>query len=175
MPNTFTSLTYHIVFSTKQRKALIREETAPELYRYIAGIIREHDSQPIEINGVEDHIHILTGIAPTIAVSDMVRFIKSNSSKWFNENHPGRFGWQTGYAAFTVSHSQHGIVRQYVRNQREHHKKMSFREEYLALLINTKLNTTNNTYSTSNTSAESLCRPAGAFVCFISLPGASAG
>jgi putative transposase len=134
MANTFTSLTYHIVFSTKLRRTLIGDDSATELYKYVAGIIREHDSQPIEINGVEDHIHILTGIAPTIAVSDMVRLIKSNSSKWFNENHAGRFGWQTGYAAFTVSHSQQNAVRTYVLDQREHHKKMTFHDEYLTLL-----------------------------------------
>jgi REP element-mobilizing transposase RayT len=134
MANTFTSLTYHIVFSTKFRRALIGDEIATELYKYIAGIIREHASQPLEINGVEDHIHILTGIAPTIAVSDMVRLIKSNSSKWLNENHAGRFGWRTGYAAFTVSQSQQNAVRTYVLNQREHHQTMTFREEYLAFL-----------------------------------------
>ena len=134
MANTFTSLTYHIVFSTKGRRTLITDETATELYKYVAGIIREHDGQPLEINGVQDHIHILTGIPPTIAVSDMVRLIKSNSSKWFNENHAGRFGWQTGYAAFTVSQSQQNAVRTYVRNQHEHHQSMTFREEYLAFL-----------------------------------------
>ena len=136
MANTFTSLTYHIVFSTKHRHRLIRDDSARELHKYVAGIIRENKSQPIEIDGVEDHIHILTGISPTIAVSDMVRLIKSNSSKWFNEKFPGRFkfGWQTGYAAFTVSQSQHEVVQRYVRNQREHHRTMSFRDEYLALL-----------------------------------------
>ncbi len=136
MANTFTSLTYHIVFSTKYRRRLIRDEIAPELHKYIGGIIRENKSQPVEIDGVEDHIHILTGISPTIAVSDMVRLIKSNSSKWFNEKFPGRFkfGWQTGYAAFTVSQSQQEVVQRYVRNQREHHRTMSFRDEYLALL-----------------------------------------
>ncbi len=136
MANTYTSLTYHIVFSTKYRHRLIRDEFAPELHKYIAGIIRENKSQPIEINGVEDHIHILTGISPTIAVSDMVRLIKSNSSKWFNEHFQSRhkFGWQTGYAGFTVSQSQQEVVQRYVRNQREHHRTMSFSDEYLGLL-----------------------------------------
>ena len=113
MANTYTSLTYHIVFSTKLRRKLIRRDVESELHKYIAGIIREHKSQPLEIGGVEDHIHIVTGIAPTIALSDMVRLIKANSSKWFNEIHARnvKFGWQTGYAAFTVSQSQSSAVR----------------------------------------------------------------
>ncbi len=136
MANTYTSLTYHIVFSTKYRHRSIRDEIEPELHKYIAGIIRENKSQPIEIIGVEDHIHILTGISPTIAVSDMVRLIKSNSSKWFNEHFQSRhkFRWQTGYAGFTVSQSQQEVVQRYVRNQREHHRTMSFSDEYLTLL-----------------------------------------
>ncbi len=81
MANTFTSLTYHIVFSTKNRHRFIRDDIARELHKYVAGIIRENKSQPIEIDGFEDHIHILTGVSPTTAVSDMVRLIKSNSSK----------------------------------------------------------------------------------------------
>src|SRR5690606_22443729 len=91
MANTFTSLSYHIVFSTKYRRPVISDAIAAELYKYVAGIIKEHKSQPLVINGVEDHIHILTGIAPTIAVSDIVRMIKANSSKWIHENHSRNF------------------------------------------------------------------------------------
>lgn len=134
MPNSFTSLTYHIVFSTKYRASIIGTDVSDALNKYISGIIRENKSRSIAIGGVEDHIHILTGISPTVAVADMVRLIKPNSSKWMNEEYEKRFRWQTGYAAFTVSHSQIEIVREYVRNQAEHHRKLSFRDEYLALL-----------------------------------------
>ncbi|WP_164103844.1 IS200/IS605 family transposase [Candidatus Laterigemmans baculatus] len=134
MANTFTSLSYHVVFSTKYRYRMISDQLAPELYKYVGGILREHNSQPVEINGVEDHIHILTSIAPTIAVSDLARTVKANSSKWVRENHARKFAWQNGYAAFTVSISQLETVRRYVANQHEHHRKMSFREEYLTLL-----------------------------------------
>ena len=142
MANTFTSLTYHIVFSTKNRKPKIRKEFESDLYRYIAGIIRENNGQLLEIGGVDDHIHILTGIRPTIAVSDLVRLIKANSSKWIKEEyanpfHP--FGWQTGYSAFTVSESQCEFVREYIRHQKKHHRKVSFRDEYLALLQKHKI------------------------------------
>ncbi|MBP87294.1 MAG: transposase [Planctomycetaceae bacterium] len=136
MANSYTSLTYHIVFSTRLRRALIRDEIKSEVHQYIAGIIRENRGQPLDVGGVEDHVHILTGIQPTIAVSDMVRLIKTNSSKWFNEKHVRniKFGWQTGYAAFTVSQSQSSFVRDYVRTQREHHRTLSFHDEYLTLL-----------------------------------------
>lgn len=134
MANTFTSLSYHIVFSTKCRYRMISDAVGPELHRYIASILKEQGGQPLEINGVEDHVHILTSISPRVAVADVVRLVKSNASKWFNENHASKFGWQTGYAAFTVSQSQQAKVQRYVAHQQEHHRSMPFRDEYLALL-----------------------------------------
>jgi len=127
MRNTDTSLTDHLVFSTRQRLSLIRREMQADLHRYIAGILRDNRSQAIEIGGVEDHVHIVTGITPAVAVADMARLIKSNSSKWFNEKRSRnvRFGWQTGYAGFTVSQSQAGIVREYVCSRREHRRTRS--------------------------------------------------
>ena len=103
---------------------------------YIAGIIANKDGQALEIGGVEDHIHLLTSCSPRIALADFIRDVKANSSKWLREER-GRelFQWQTGYSAFTVSGSQVKIVRRYVRNQVEHHRKQSFEEEYRTLLL----------------------------------------
>ncbi len=136
MPSTFTNLLYHIVFSTKHREPLIKEELQEELYRYIGGIIRAEGGILLEIGGVADHVHLLSKIKPSVAVSEMLNKIKANSSKWNNENKKSRdrFSWQEGYAAFTVSESQSPIVREYIRNQAEHHKKISFQDEFIALL-----------------------------------------
>ncbi|MCH8042938.1 MAG: IS200/IS605 family transposase [Planctomycetes bacterium] len=136
MASTFTSLTYHVVFSTKYRKNRITADLQEELYKYIGGIVRDQKGVLLEIGGVADHVHLLTGFSPTVAVSDVVRLIKANSSKWVNEkaDTTRKFQWQTGYAAFTVSCSQVDVVRRYIQNQEEHHKTLSFRDEFLALL-----------------------------------------
>ena len=136
MPSTYTNLLYHIVFSTKHRIPLIDEEIQEELYRYIGGIIRAEGGIQLEIGGVSDHVHILTKIKPAIAVSEMLAKIKANSSKWLNDHKMKmrKFGWQEGYGAFTVSESQAQSVREYIRNQPEHHRKQTFQEEFVALL-----------------------------------------
>ncbi len=134
MANTFTTLKYHLIFSTKNRRPSIQPTIAPELHKYIVGIIANHKGHAIEVGGVEDHVHILTTIHPTIAVADMIRLIKSNSSKWFHETHGKDFTWQTGYAAFTVSQSNEDEVRTYIQGQQEHHKRVTFRDEYLLFL-----------------------------------------
>jgi REP element-mobilizing transposase RayT len=135
--STFTSLTYHIVFGTKYRRSRISEPFRDELYAYIGGIIRGEKGSLIEIGGMPDHIHILAGFSPAVSVSDMLRRIKGNSSKWANEQHNfvDRFEWQTGYGAFTVSHSQAPSVSEYIRNQEEHHRRRSFKDEFRSLLI----------------------------------------
>jgi REP element-mobilizing transposase RayT len=124
------------VFSTKYRHPLIRTELQQRLYEYIGGIIRAQNGHLIEIGGVEDHIHLLVNFSPTKAVSDLIRDIKANASKWCNElsDQKQRFGWQKGYGAFTVSYSLLESVRCYIQNQREHHKAKSFEEEYIKLL-----------------------------------------
>lgn len=135
MPSTYSNLLYHIVFSTKDRAPLISDEIKEELYRYMAGIAREEGGTLLEIGGIEDHVHLLAKFKPSIAVSDMLRLIKTNSSKWMHEEkgHP-RFGWQEGYAAFSVSESQVVAVRRYIRNQAVHHRRQSFQEEFVAML-----------------------------------------
>ncbi len=132
----FTNLTYHVVFSTKLRRPLICDDLRERLYEYIGGTIRELGGHLIEIGGVEDHVHLLVNLPPARPVSDMIRDIKANASRWVNRL-PGqttRFEWQKGYAAFTVSYSQTPSVRRYIQNQREHHRVAGFEEELIALL-----------------------------------------
>ena len=111
---TYSKLTYHIVFSTKYRQTSIREPIQERLYEYIGGTIRALKGNLIEIGGVEDHVHITAGLAPVIAVSDAVRDIKANASKWANDipEIKSRFEWQKGYGAFAVSYSQIEGVRE---------------------------------------------------------------
>lgn len=136
MGRTYSSLTYHLIFSTKCRRRTIRTEFRERLYQYIGGIIRDKDGVLLEIGGVEDHVHLLAAIPANMSVSDMLRFIKSNSSGWVNETFsPSQpFAWQPGYGAFTVSHSQKPVVRTYIQNQERHHQTKLFKDEYLQIL-----------------------------------------
>ena len=124
------------MFSTKYRSKLIEESFSERLYEYIGGTIRAKNGHLIEIGGVEDHIHLLANLSPTKSISDTIREIKANASKWKNElpGNTGLFEWQKGYGAFTVSYSQIESVRHYIRNQREHHRIKTFEEEYIAFL-----------------------------------------
>jgi len=133
MAHSYTNLLCHIVYGTKERRPLIDERFQPRLYDYVGGTIRALKAVCLEIGGVEDHVHILVKISPTIAVSDFLEKLKSNSSKWAKSVNRD-FGWQGGYAAFSVSESQVGRVRHYIQNQAEHHRKASFEEEMIALL-----------------------------------------
>lgn len=141
MANTFANLLYHVVFSTKHRIPLIQEDVKEPLYEYIGGIIRGERGVLLEIGGMPDHVHILARFRTDIAVAMMVQKIKGKSSTWRNE-HPRKtehFYWQAGYAAFTVSESLVKKVQAYIRNQEEHHKKVSFKEELIALLRKNKI------------------------------------
>lgn len=136
MANTYTQLTIHIVFAVKHRENLLKTEYREELYKYIAGIIDNKKHKLLAINGVSDHIHILIGLDPSVALSDLVRDIKNNSSKFINEKKwvKGKFQWQVGYGAFSYARSQRPEVISYIQNQEEHHKKETFRNEYLKIL-----------------------------------------
>ncbi len=134
MPNTYTNLLYHIVFSTKDRAPLIAENLKEELYKYVGGIIRDEGGVKLESGGVENHIHLLAKFKASVSVSDMLRLIKANSSKWANERTQGEFAWQEGYAAFSVSESQVVPVQRYIRNQVQHHRKQTYQQEFVALL-----------------------------------------
>jgi REP element-mobilizing transposase RayT len=115
---------------------MIQNSLQTRLYEYIGGIIRAHNGQLIEIGGIEDHIHLLANLSPAKAISDSIREIKANASKWCNElpDQTDRFEWQKGYGAFTVSYSQVESVRHYIQNQRNHHQTKTFEEEYVAFL-----------------------------------------
>ncbi|MCU0378559.1 MAG: IS200/IS605 family transposase [Bacteroidales bacterium] len=134
--SSYRQLLYHIVFRTKDSKPSLCQEYASDLYAYIGGIIRGKNSKLYKINGIEDHIHLLTDIHPSIALADFVRDIKSNSSLWIKTS--GKFpefeGWSEGYAALSCSYLDSGVVIDYIRNQQEHHKKSSFNDEYRKLL-----------------------------------------
>lgn len=136
MANTFTNLHYHIIFSTKHRESWIKQTFEARLWAYLAGIAQHNRCKPIQIGGMEDHIHLLLGCPPTVCVSEVAQLIKGGSSGWIKENLPGclGFGWQDGYGAFSVSQSQMLEVQQYILNQREHHRVKSFQEEYRAFL-----------------------------------------
>ena len=139
--STFTNLLFHIVYSTKYRMPAIEKRWQVDLYGYVGGIIRENKGTLLCMGGVEDHVHLLAKLSPTIAVSDMLRLIKSNSSKKVNETIRLRlpFEWQTGYAAFSVSESQYERVRDYILKQEEHHRKQSFEDEFIELLQKHKI------------------------------------
>ena len=136
MANTYTQLYFHVVFSVKGRQKLIAKKWKDELYKYITGIITNKHQKLLAINGVEDHIHILIGTKPTCNLSDLVRDIKSNSSKWVNELNltQKKFQWQSGFGAFTLGHSQLGTIINYIERQEEHHRSKSLNEEYIAFL-----------------------------------------
>jgi len=136
MANTYTQLYIHIVFAVLGRESLISNSWKDELYKYIAGIIKEKGQKPYIINGMHEHIHILISIHPNINLSDLVRDIKSNSSKWINEKSlvKGRFSWQEGFGAFSYGQSQLPALINYIKNQEAHHNVKSFKEEYHELL-----------------------------------------
>ncbi len=133
---SFTQLNYHIVFGTKYRRNTIEKTFKKQLYEYIGGTIRAKNGHSIEIGGVADHVHILARLSPSLAIADVVRDIKANSSRWMNERSENRlpFEWQKGYGAFTVSFSNIESVQRYVQTQEEHHRTKSFQEEYIEFL-----------------------------------------
>jgi putative transposase len=136
MAGTYTNLLYHLVFSTKNRLPMISNALREDLYSYIGGIIRGEGGVLLEINGMSDHVHLLVKLKPSKSISEMLNRIKAKSSKWLNEEKLKlqKFGWQDGFAAFTVSESQVELVRQYIRDQQEHHRRISYQDEVRALL-----------------------------------------
>jgi REP element-mobilizing transposase RayT len=136
MANTFTQIYIQIVFAVKGRQNLIQRAYKEELHQYIAGIIRNKKQKLYAINAMPDHIHIFISVKPNIAISDLVRDIKNNSSKFINHKGwvAGKFQWQEGYGAFSYGHSQIDTVVKYIHNQEKHHARRSFKDEYLALL-----------------------------------------
>jgi putative transposase len=136
MANSYTQIYIQFVFAVKYRKAIINENWEADLYKYITGIVQNNKHKLISINGMPDHIHILVGFHTTQSVADLMRDIKANSSKWINENNftNEKFEWQTGYGAFSYSKSHLQNVINYINNQKQHHQKQTFLEEYKAFL-----------------------------------------
>jgi putative transposase len=135
MGDSYSNLLSHIIFSTKNREPLITADLQARLYPYMGGIAREIGATLLTVGGIEDHVHLLIKIPPRLAPADVVRLIKANSSKWVHEELERRFGWQSGYAVFSVSESVAGEVREYIANQHEHHRTMTFQEEYRKFLV----------------------------------------
>lgn len=136
MSSTYSQLYIQIVFAVKGRANLIAKEWRDELHKYISGIITAKGQKSIIVNGVADHVHCFVGLRPAMAISDLVRDIKNNSSKFINENGwvKGKFSWQEGFGSFSYSQSHVDNVYKYILNQEEHHRKKTFRKEYLEYL-----------------------------------------
>lgn len=136
MAQTFSHLLVHVVYGTKRREPFLVQEIRNEVFAYMGGIVHELGGAPLAIGGMTDHVHLLVEIPPALSVVELLRVVKTNSSRWVHEKWPNRkrFSWQTGYAAFSVSQSNASGVIRYIRNQKSHHQKVSFRDEYLAFL-----------------------------------------
>ena len=136
MSHTYSNLLTHAIFSTHERAPSIVDAVRDDLYAYLGGIVRELRGTALTIGGTRDHVHILLKLPCDLAVADCLRVVKTNSSRWVHEKWPERqsFAWQIGYGAFSVSESGHLRVVEYIRRQEEHHRKMSFQEEFVLLL-----------------------------------------
>ena len=136
MAGTFSQIYIQYVFAVKGRENLLLNPWRDEVFKYIAGIIKGKNQKPIIVNGVADHVHAFVGLIPSMNISDLIRDIKNNSSNFINERKylKGKFSWQEGYGAFSYAHSQIESVYQNIANQEQHHKRKTFREEYIDFL-----------------------------------------
>ena len=136
MANTYTQCYFHLVFSVKNRDALIRREWKDELERYVTGIVQNHRHKMLAIGSMPDHLHILIGYNVNQQIPDLVEEIKTSSNSWIKQKRLSKFKfeWQKGYGAFTYSHVQIDVLVKYILSQEEHHKKEAFKEEYLEML-----------------------------------------
>ncbi|MCC8358560.1 IS200/IS605 family transposase [Salinimicrobium sediminilitoris] len=141
MANTYTQIHVHFIFAVKFRQGLIQKEWKDRLYQYIIAIVKNNGHKMLIINGMPDHVHSLIGLRPEQSISDLMKDVKSNSSKWINEQNfiKGKFPWQEGYGAFTYSKSQLPRLISYIENQKEYHTKKTFQEEYLKILEEQKV------------------------------------
>ncbi|MEM6687315.1 MAG: IS200/IS605 family transposase [Bacteroidota bacterium] len=134
--NTYTQIHIHTVFAVKYREAVIDKSWKDNLYKYMTTVLQNYGHKMLQINGVADHVHLLFGLRPKQALSDLVAEVKESSSRWINQEKLvlGKFAWQDGFGAFSHSRSQVPQVIRYIQNQEAHHSKVSFREEYLEML-----------------------------------------
>jgi putative transposase len=136
MPGTFSQIYIQVVFAVKGRQNLVSAAIEDEVYRYISGIITGKDQKSLAVNGMPDHIHVLIGLRPSMRISDLVRDIKNNCTNFINDKGwlTRKFCWQEGYGVFSYSESNYGKVIDYIKNQKQHHRKQTFQQEYLSFL-----------------------------------------
>jgi REP element-mobilizing transposase RayT len=134
MAHTLTHLLTHVVFGTKERAPLIIPNLRPHLHAYMGGIIREMNGTALAVGGTSDHVHLLIVLPPVLSVSEAMRVVKTNSSRWVKETYRITFGWQSGYGAFSVSQSNAADVSSYIARQEGHHRKVTFQEEFVVFL-----------------------------------------
>ena len=136
MAHTFTNLLTHVVFSTSGRAPYLADEIRSDVHAYIGGILRELKATPIVIGGTSDHVHLLTRVPADMTLADCMRVVKANSSRWLKQRWPEQraFAWQGGCGAFSVSESNRGAVIRYIEDQVQHHRRISFQDEFLVLL-----------------------------------------
>ena len=136
MAGTYSQIYIQIVFAVRGRQNILQKEWRQEVFKYMAGIIKNKGQKPIIVNGVEDHVHVFVGLKPVMALSDLVRDVKNNSTNFINDHAwiKGRFNWQEGHGAFSYSHSQIRSVYDYILNQEKHHAGQTFKDEYMDFL-----------------------------------------
>lgn len=134
MPQSLSRILIHLVFSTRYRAPVLSAEIQAELHPYLGGILKRTDCLPIQIGGAPDHVHLLFALARTRSMAQVVEGLKANSSRWLKHSGLPGFAWQTGYGAFSVSHSSAGAVARYIREQERHHRGRSYQDELRALL-----------------------------------------
>ena len=136
MPGTFSQIYIQYVFAVKGRENLILPAFEEEVYKYISGIVSGKEQKPLAVNGMPDHVHVLVGLKPAMRISDLIREIKNNSSNFINDSGflKSRFSWQESYGAFSYSESGYGNVIEYIKNQKRHHQKKTFKQEYIGFL-----------------------------------------
>jgi putative transposase len=134
MPHTFSNLLTHVLFGTKDRAPSIEAEWRAQLHAYMGDAVGELNGTALIVNGTADHVHLLVALPPDLCVSDAMRVLKTNSSRWVRETRRVPFAWQAGYGAFGVSRANADAVSRYIARQEEHHRRMTFRDEFIALL-----------------------------------------
>ena len=136
MPQSFSVVLLHIVFSTKNRAPIIRRDVESDLHAFLGGITRDCGCVALDIGGTEDHVHLLCSLSRTITIASLVEDVKTRSSKWLKTKGKsyGQFHWQNGYGAFSIGKSQEGALKRYIARQKEHHKRVSFQDEFRTIL-----------------------------------------
>lgn len=136
MANTYSKIYLHLVFAVRNRQSLLLESFREKLFQYMSGVITNQQQKLLIVNGHVDHVHIFIGCKTNVRLDELVKEVKEHSTKYINNNRlvPGKFRWQEGYAAFSVSRWDHDKIFNYIRNQEEHHRKNTFQEEYRSIL-----------------------------------------